>query len=109
MMLAKDGVAHRGGRTANLLKVKTFHTEDAVVTGYEDGKGRHEGFIGALVCKGKTGATFKVGTGLKDAERQAPGAPTVGTVIEYGYFEMSKEGVPRFPTYKRKRPDMDAW
>ena len=109
LMLAKSGVQHKGGRGPNNLKVKSMHTDDAVVVGHTAGKGRHLGRVGALSCKNRQGGVFDVGTGLKDHERVAPGVPAVGTVIEYAFFEKSRAGVPRFPTFKRKREDLDPW
>ena len=38
------------------------------------GKGKHTGRMGALVCRLRSGKTFKVGTGFSDAEREAPPA-----------------------------------
>ena len=64
----------------------------------------HAGRLGALVCKLRSGKAFKVGTGFTDAEREAP--PPVGTVITFNYFELTNDGVPRFPSYSRVRPDV---
>ena len=108
LMLRHATATHRGGRTSDLLKVKTFQDDEAVVTGYEDGKGKHVGVVGALVCVSRTGARFKVGSGLTDAQRQPNIVPKIGSVITYKYFELSADGVPRFPTFLRSRPDVDA-
>ena len=39
---------------------------EARVIGYQDGKGKHSGRMGALICEmlDSTGAEFKVGTGF---------------------------------------------
>ena len=87
-----------------LLKVKEGKDDEAIVTGHEAGKGKHAGRMGALMCKLRSGKTFKVGTGFTDAEREAP--PPVGTVITFNYFELTNDGVPRFPSYSRVRPDV---
>ena len=52
-----------------------------------------------MVCELPSRKTFKVSTGLTDLERANP--PPVGSIINFGYFEMTKAGVPRFPTFKR--------
>ena len=68
--------------------------------GHEEGKGKYRGLTGALICKiPSTGKQFKVGSGLTDLQRANP-AP-VGTTIVFGYFELTKQGIPRFPTFKR--------
>ena len=38
-----------------MLKVKEFHDDEAVVIGKENGSGRCENMMGALVCKNKDG------------------------------------------------------
>ncbi len=51
---------------------------------------------------------FRVGSGLKDAERVRGACPAaIGAVITFKYFELSRGGAPRFPTYLRVRPDAD--
>lgn len=86
--------------------MNSSHDDEALVTGYEEGKGKHQGRTGALVCRSRTGKTFKVGSGLTDAQREAP--PAVGSVITYKYNELTNDGIPRFPTFLRPRPDVDA-
>jgi DNA ligase-1 len=49
------------------------------------------------------GTRFSVGTGLSDAEREAP--PPVGSIITFRYQELSEDGVPRFPSYVGVRED----
>ena len=64
--------------------------------------------VGALVCVSRTGKRFKVGSGLTDAQRHHSHAPKIGTVITYKYFELTTDGIPRFPTFMRERHDVDA-
>ena len=91
----------------HLLKVKVFHTDDAIVLAHKASKtGQFAGQLGALHCAKRDGAQFDVGTGLTHALRAAP--PAIGTVIEYSYFEMTAAGVSRFPAYVRVRSDVDA-
>ena len=70
------------------------------------GKGRNVGRLGALICRSRTGKVFKVGTGFSDEQRE--NAPAIGSVITFGYFELTKAGIPRFPAYKRIRADVEA-
>ncbi len=97
MMLRRPGSAYEGRRSGSLLKVKSFHDAEAVVVGHENGAGKHAGRLGALVCQLANGTRFKVGTGFSDAQREAP--PPAGAVITFAYFELTKNGVPRFPSY----------
>ncbi|GLB34971.1 putative DNA ligase [Lyophyllum shimeji] len=105
LMLRKPGSIYEGRRSATLLKIKTFYDAEAVVTGYVPGKGRHKGTTGALKCKMESGKTFSVGTGLSDKQRKNP--PKVGAIITYRFQELTKDGVPRFPSYICEAIDKD--
>ncbi|MGL6075887.1 MAG: DNA ligase [Fimbriiglobus sp.] len=97
LMLRQPGSKYVVGRSSTLLKVKSFLDADALVIGYEAGKGKHKGKTGSLLCELPNGKKFNVGTGLSDAERAAP--PEIGTTIIFRYQELSDDGIPRFPSY----------
>jgi DNA ligase 1 len=97
LMLRRPGSRYEGGRSATLLKVKTFHDAEARVLEHLEGAGRHKGRLGALLVEMPDGTTFSVGTGFSDAERDSP--PPVGSTITYRYQELSEAGVPRFPSF----------
>ncbi|KAJ7472296.1 DNA ligase/mRNA capping enzyme [Mycena galericulata] len=97
LMLRRAGSKYEGRRSATLLKIKTFYDAEAEVTGYTDGKGRHAGSTGALKCKMESGKTFNVGTGLSDKQRKNP--PKIGSIIVYRFQELTRDGVPRFPSF----------
>ena len=104
-VMLRDPHAHyESGRSTSLLKVKRFHDAEAVVVGHEPGRGRHKGRLGALLVEMADGTRFAVGTGLSDAQRNAP--PRVGSTITYRYQELSDGGVPRFPSFVGIRPDV---
>uniref|UniRef100_A0A7S4BL22 DNA ligase OB-like domain-containing protein n=2 Tax=Chrysotila carterae TaxID=13221 RepID=A0A7S4BL22_CHRCT len=103
-MLRHPTAPHRGGRSADLLKVKSARDDEALVIGHEAGKGKHAGRLGALLCRLRSGVTFKVGTGFSNAQRESP--PPVGAVITFRYFELTQAHVPRFPAFHRIRPDV---
>ena len=103
LMLRQPGSRYAAGRSSTLLKVKSFRDAEAVVVGYEPGKGKHKGRTGSLLCELPDGKRFNVGTGLTDAERTAP--PAVGTTITFQYQELSDDGIPRFPSYLGVRTD----
>ncbi len=103
LMLREPASAYEVGRSRTLLKVKTFHDAEATVVGHAKGAGKHSKRLGALVVELANGTRFNVGTGLSDAEREAP--PAIGTVITFRYQELSDDGVPRFPSYVGERSD----
>lgn len=106
LMLRRPGSVYEVGRSHSLLKVKSFFDTEARVVGHQEGAGRHRGRLGALLVELQDGTRFAVGSGLSDAEREAP--PPVGSIITFRYQELSDGGVPRFPTYVGVRDDV-AW
>jgi DNA ligase-1 len=103
LMLREPGSQYAVGRSATLLKVKTFHDAEATVLRHLPGEGRHKGRLGALLVELPNGTRFSVGTGFSDAERANP--PPVGSTITFRYQELSEAGVPRFPSFVGVRPD----
>src|SRR5207302_7755124 len=97
LMLRRAGSRYESGRSATLLKVKTFHDAEARVLKHVGGAGRHKGRLGALLVELADGTKFSVGTGFSDAERGSP--PPVGSFITFRFQELSDGGVPRFPSY----------
>jgi DNA ligase-1 len=106
LMMRKPGSRYEIGRSTTLYKVKTFHDDEAVVVGYAPGQGKHKGRVGALILEMPNGTRFNAGTGLSDAERDAP--PPIGSLVTYRYQELSDGGVPRFPSYVGVRIDAKA-
>lgn len=106
LMLRERDSAYTSGRTSDLLKVKRFKDGEARVVAIEPGQGRHKGRAGALVCALADGTSFKVGTGLSDAQREAP--PEIGAIITFRYQELTDAGVPRFPAFLRVRSDVSV-
>lgn len=104
VMLRQAGSRYVVGRSATLLKVKSFRDAEARVVEHLPGEGRHKGRLGALLVERPGGTRFSVGTGFSDAERAAP--PPIGSVITYRYQELSTAGVPRFPSYVGLREDL---
>jgi DNA ligase-1 len=105
VMLRRAGSRYESGRSATLLKVKSFHDAEARVLAHQEGAGRHRGRLGALFVELLDGTTFSVGTGFSDAERGSP--PPVGSFITFRYQELTEAGVPRFPTYVGIRADAE--
>ncbi|MBY0457547.1 MAG: DNA ligase, partial [Gemmataceae bacterium] len=97
LMLRKPKSKYERTRSSTLLKVKKFDDREVTVAGYEDGKGRHKGRVGALWIKLANGKECKVGTGLKDRDRDNP--PPIGSIITVKYQEETPDGLLRFPVY----------
>jgi DNA ligase-1 len=106
LMLRQPGSMYQAGRSATLLKVKSFHDAEARVVGHEPGAGRHKGRLGALQVALPDGTRFSVGTGFSDAERENP--PAIGSTISFRYQELTDAGVPRFPSYLGVRAGVAA-
>jgi DNA ligase-1 len=103
LMLRKPKSAYERARSATLLKVKKFIDAEVVVTDYEAGKGRHKGRLGALWVRLSNGKECKVGTGLKDKDRDNP--PAKGSIVTVKYQELTPDGLLRFPVYVGPRPE----
>ena len=99
LMLREPGSMYEAGRSSTLLKVKTFLDAEATVVGHQSGRGKYRGVMGALLVELADGTTFSIGTGFSDQERASP--PPVGSTITFRYQELSKAGVPRFPSFLR--------
>lgn len=85
-------------RSAKCLKMKPWYDAEGEVIGFEEGKGKLEGLVGALIVKSK-GKTFRV-TGFTEKEREIGRFPT-GTIITYRYLELSDDGIPKSAQYWR--------
>ena len=99
LMLREPGSKYQIGRSATLLKVKSFHDAEATVVDHQAGSGRHKGRLGALVVQLGDGTQFSVGTGFSDAQRENP--PPIGSTVTFRYQQLSDRGVPRFPSFVR--------
>jgi len=101
LMLQSPYVAYRPGKRVNTtIKLKHRPEMIAEVVAEEEGEGRLIGMIGALACITSSGTSFSVGSGLSDHERSQWGAYT-NNKIEVEYEQLSVEGVPLQPVFKR--------
>ncbi len=103
LMLRQPQSLYVVGRSATLLKVKSFRDDEAVVIDHQAGAGRHKGRIGALVVRLASGVEFSIGTGFSDKERENP--PPIGATVVFRYQELSDGGVPRFPSFASVREE----
>lgn len=111
LMLHRGASLYAGGRSDDLLKVKTHEDTEARVVAHLPGKGKYAGKVGALLVEmparaGKPAQRFKLGAGLSDAERASP--PPIGSIVTYRYRGFNDSGLPRFATFVRLRQDLDS-
>ncbi|MBV7541800.1 DNA ligase [Acidovorax sp. sic0104] len=104
LMLHRGASLYQGGRSDDLIKVKTHADTEARVVAHLAGKGRHEGRMGALLVEMPSGQRFKLGAGFNDAQRADP--PPVGSWVTYRYRGTHESGLPRFASFLRMREDM---
>jgi DNA ligase 1 len=94
---------YAAGRSAEVLKVKSFADVEAVVVGHLPGQGANAGRLGALLVERPDGVRFRLGTGFSAAEREHP--PPLGAVVSYKHYGLHPSGLPRFPAFLRLRHD----
>jgi DNA ligase-1 len=115
IMLRKPGSKYDKKRSSSLLKVKSFKDAEARVIGHNKGTGKYSDVLGALVMKTikkdndpkgmKNGVQFTM-SGMNDYQRENyEDIFPIGTIITYKYFQLSKDGVPRFPSFIAIRED----
>lgn len=90
-MLRKPNSVYEHDRSKSLLKVKSFHDEEALVVDYvykiKSKMIRH------IEARLPNGQRFSVGSGLSDEQRQNP--PKKGSVFSFKYQELQESGKPR--------------
>lgn len=101
LMLRRPNSPYTIGRSADLLKVKSYQDMEVTVTGHLPGKGKHQGRLGALQALLPDGRKFAIGTGFSDQERENP--PPIGSLITIRYFGLTQSGKPRFASFLRIR------
>lgn len=113
--LAKDGwegamcvcprsFYNTGKRVNNSVKLKFRKTADLLCVGFEEGEGKYEGMIGALILKDSKGRMVNVGSGLEDYQRiNSNKVRYLGAVIEIEYEQIIDTYIQ--PTFIRVRTD----
>lgn len=104
VMLRRPGSLYQHGRSKDLLKVKDRLEADARVIGFQAGKGRLSGTMGALLCELPNGVDFKIGSGFSDDQRRHH--PKKGAIVNFFYQGLTSSGRPRFPIFNDERIDL---
>lgn len=109
LMLRKPNSFYEAKKSNTLLKMKPSYDTECKIVGYSPGNGKNLGRLGAFECqllKG-TQTVFKV-SGMNDSVRNSYlETHPIGTIITIKYNDFTKNGIPRFPQYLRKRSDLD--
>jgi DNA ligase-1 len=100
LMLHLASAPYLTGRSDALLKLKPHLDSEALVVGYQPGRGKLAGQVGALEVEAPRGRRFFIGSGMSEAERREP--PPIGSLVSYRYRDLTPGGVPRFATYLRR-------
>lgn len=103
LMLHRAAAHYHGGRSGDLLKLKSWQDAEATVIEWIAGKGKYTGMMGSLLVEDRQGRRFRIGTGFSDLQRREP--PPVGSQLTYKYSGTTSNGLPRFASFLRLRPD----
>ena len=108
VMLRDAGATYAGGtRSKVILKVKNVQDAEAKITGFEL---RPDGSLKSLIVEWNLGgkrATFNVGTGLSESDRQGwKKLFRIGDLVTVQYSELTSLGKARFPVYKSVRTNI---
>jgi len=98
-MVRIDG-PYENKRSASLLKRKEFVDEEYTILGYEEGKGNRTGTIKHFKFKSKDGRDFNSnvkGTFEYLTELLEKAEELIGKEATIKYFNLTPDGVPRFP------------
>lgn len=97
VVIRKDLAPYEKGRSKNALKLKPYEDAECKVIAYTEDKGKFQGKIGALLCQMPNDRVIKIGSGLKDKDRENP--PKIGSIVTYKFNGLTKNSLPRFPVF----------
>jgi DNA ligase 1 len=107
-MLKHPGAPYEWKRSRALLKFKPFLDADGTIIGFQEGKGKHRGKLGAIFAE-FDGVVTRVGSGFTDVQREEMWGPHnhayVGRTVEVKYQNKTPDGKLRFPVFQRIRWD----
>lgn len=104
LMLHRKSSLYAAERNDDLLKLKKFEDEEAIVISHIAGNGKYQGLLGALLVENSDKIRFKIGSGFSDLQRQNP--PKIGSKITYKFWGKTKNKVPRFAVFMRVREEI---
>ena len=113
IIIREPSSLYESKRSELLLKMKIHEDAEAKVIGYNLGKGRLKNMLGSLKCEFKNKKIFNIGTGLNDITREEFNKLgsiyyiPIGSIVNFAYMEISKDGIPRHPVFRGLRSDVD--
>ena len=99
MIRNKDGEYGINKRSKHLQKFKEFFDQEFEIVGFEEGTGNDAGTV-IWICMTQNGDLFKArpkGTREERAEYFDNGDDYIGATLTVRYFELTDDGIPRFP------------
>jgi DNA ligase-1 len=95
-------------RSYGLQKFKKFHDDEAIIIGYEEGKGKRQGTIGKFLMQDDEGVEFGCPPGkgydYKDLANMLLNINDyIGQRATFTYFQRTKAGSYRHPMFKALR------
>lgn len=98
LILKNPNLDYFTGRNENILKVKKFYDDEALVIGLNYSK---ENKFKSLKLKLENGVIFNLGGGFSDIQRKNP--PKIGDVVTFKYYDLTKNNKPKFASFLRIR------
>ena len=107
MYRSLDGY-YKGTRSWDLMKFKDFHDDEAVIVGYEIGKGKRQGTLGKFIMQDDEGVEFGCPPGKGYDYKDLAGmldniSDYIGQRATFTYFQRTQAGSYRHPHYKSLR------
>ena len=96
---------YKGTRSWDLMKFKDFHDDEAVIVGYEIGKGKRQGTLGKFIMQDDEGVEFGCPPGKGYNYKDLAGmldniSDYIGQRATFTYFQRTQAGSYRHPHYK---------
>lgn len=108
MCVEPDSYYDIGKRGNHIVKLKYRKTADLLCIGVEEGEGKYQGMIGALVLKDSEGRVVSVGSGLDDVDRRTFSQCYIGNIIEIEYEQIIDTYIqPTFIGVRRDKHESD--
>ncbi len=113
LILKRMNGSYHPRRNIDWMKMKDQIEADVIVTGAEEGTGKNEGSLGAIIIDFK-GVSVNVGSGFSDEERDSvwqmhQDGTLIDQVVEVWFHEVTPAGSMRHPRFKWFRDDKDAY
>ena len=99
MVRNREGEYGLNKRSKHLQKYKKFLDDEFEIVGYFEGTGNDAGTV-IWLCKNAKGQTFKARpTGTREQRKEwfQKGDSLIGSTLTVRYFELTDDGIPRFP------------